>query len=102
MHYCHLSINIGVVDYLLTDGGVNPPCYYYSQKHIDDALCAAGISPSTHRDQHTARLTPTPAVLSPPSPLSRELVNTVRGPAEPVEGRPTMGKLIMFSFHYYN
>ncbi|KIK05387.1 hypothetical protein K443DRAFT_3876 [Laccaria amethystina LaAM-08-1] len=59
------------------DGGVNPPCYYYTHEEINDTLHANGISPRSHAEQHAAqmsRISPIP-VPSVPAPLSFDFAN---------------------------
>ena len=60
---------------ILEDGGVNPPRFYYSHEEINEALLAAGVTPSTEYDQQLARVSPTPVRSNQPALLTCTLVN---------------------------
>lgn len=65
------------LNFLLQDGGVNPPRYYYTHEEIDNTLRANGISPRVRAEQRAAemsRISPIP-VPSAPAPLSFDLAN---------------------------
>jgi len=58
-----------------SDGGVNPPRFYYSHEEIDEALIAAGHPPRNRSDQQAAQVLPTPIVPEVPAAPTPSLVN---------------------------